>query len=399
MLLFLMKGKLTHIDLIFPIIAGLKNKNPRIKIKLIFPSKTSLITIKDNKALYKSICDIAEISNFLYSKEIKIPYIPISFFIIFSIIHRNYILKNLLFQKVYIFRISDVPRTNWLISINRFLFKGKKISLYLNSNEFNQFLATIKRTYQISGKIEQSVLQLNTNSDVLITSYNYNQLKSLYTDIDKQNYKINVIGTNMFSWPTWKTLIIKHSKSEIKSLPKRFIFFPLAILVRKEKTFTRDFRESILKIISFIREKNNNIKIIFRPHPTTDIKELNIFLKDNDIKNYIISYANPIILLKYCSFVVRYGASLLDSRVMDSGKYLIRYFYNEIAEDMKEELKYSKNLFEKYNFIDVTDEKDLQKVIHKTLNNNKYKEPPIDNRNYEDLAIEGIFKIINNTEK
>ena len=84
---------------------------------------------------------------------------------------------------------------------------------------------------------------------------------------------------------------------------------------------------------------------------------------------------------------------------MDSGKYLIRYFYNEIAEDMKEELKYNKNLFEKYNFIDVTDEKYLQKVIHKTLNNNKYKKPPIDNRNYEDLAIEGIFKIINNTEK
>ena len=121
--------------------------------------------------------------------------------------------------------------------------------------------------------------------------------------------------------------------------------------------------------------------------------------KDNNIKNYIISYANPIILLKYCSFVVRYGYSLLDSRVMDSGKYLIRYLYNEIAEDVKEELKYNKNLFEKYNFIDVTNEKDLQKVIHKTLNNNKYKEPPIDNQNYEDHAIEGIFKIINNTKK
>ena len=395
MLLFLMKGKLTHIDLVFPIIASLKNKNPKIKIKLIFPSKSSLITIKDNQALYKSLCDIAEISNFHYSKEIKIPYIPIIFSTIFSIIHRNYILKNLLYQKVYIFRIIDVPRTNWLISINRFLFKGKKISLYLNSNEFNQFKATIKRTYQISGKIEQSVLQLNTKSDVLITSYNYNQLKSLYTDIDKQNYKINVIGTNMFSWPTWKTLITKHSKSEIKSLPKKFIFFPLSILVRKEKTYTRDFRKSILEIISCIREKDTNIKILFRPHPTTNINELEELLTNHNVKNFIISNINPIIILKYCSFVIRYGISLLDTRVMESGKYMIRYFYDEFSEDMKEELKYYKKFYKEKNFIDITDTKILKKAIHENLDKSKYKKPLYTYKNNEKVAIEKILKIIN----
>ena len=57
------------------------------------------------------------------------------------------------------------------------------------------------------------------------------------------------------------------------------LFFPLAILVRKDKNFTRDFRGSILKIIEYIREKDPNIKILFRPHPTTDL---------NDLKNFLI---------------------------------------------------------------------------------------------------------------
>ena len=61
MLLFLMKGKLTHIDLVFPIIAGLKNKNPKIKIKLIFPSKQSVKTIKDNQAPYIDSCVVPPI--------------------------------------------------------------------------------------------------------------------------------------------------------------------------------------------------------------------------------------------------------------------------------------------------------------------------------------------------
>jgi hypothetical protein len=84
---------------------------------------------------------------------------------------------------------------------------------------------------------------------------------------------------------------------------------------------------------------------------------------------------------------------------MDSGKYLIRYFYDKLAEEMKEELEYNKTLFNKYNFIDIIDKKVLQKTIHETLNNNRYQEPPIDNKHYEETSIANILEIINNTEK
>ena len=402
MLIFLMKGKLTHIDLIFPILAALKKKNPHIKIRLIFPSKRSLTLIKANNALYKSLIGLAEIKYFYWSQEINIPLLPNSFSGIIAVVHRNFVMKNLLFQKVFIFRIHDIPRINWLISLNKYFFKGKKISLFLHSFEFEQFMSTVRRSIQVNRTAEDSQYSgpLNTDSDILISSYNYDQLKKIYKNISRHNYSVTNVGSELFNWPTWKGLIFKHSKPDIKSLPKKFIFFPLAIIIRKnlQGKLEHDYRESIMEIINAIREKNADIIIIFRPHPTTDIEELNIFFKENNVKNFIISDINPIILLKYCSFVVRYGASLLDSRVIDSGKYLIRYFYDGLAEEVKEELQYNKKFYNKYNFIDITDKKKLQKTIHKTLDNNKYKEPAKDNKNYEDTAINNIFKIIDVTD-
>jgi len=328
-----MKEKLTHTDLIFPILAALKKKNPHIKIRLIFPSKNCLILIKANNALYQSLTDLAEIKYFYWSQEINIPLIPNSFSGIIAVIHRNFLMKNLLFQKVFIFRINDIPRINWLISLNKYFFKGKKISLFLHSLEFEKFMSTIcrrngnRRVIQGNKASEDAPYSgpLNTDSDILISSYNYGQLKKIYKNISRHNYSVTNIGSELFNWPTWKGLIFKHSKPDIKSLPKKFIFFPLAIIIRKNSQgkLEHDYRESIMEIINAIREKNADIIIIFRPHPTTDIEELNILFKENNIKNFKISYINPIILLKYCSFVVRYGESLLDSRVMDSGKYLI----------------------------------------------------------------------------
>ena len=397
-----MKEKLTHTDLIFPILAALKKKNPHIKIRLIFPSKSCLILIKANNALYKSLTDLAEIKYFYITKDLNIPLIPHLFSGFISVVHRNFLMKNLLFQKVFIFRINDIPRINWLISLNRYFFKGKKISLFLHSFEFDKFMSTVRRIIQVNRKAEDSTYSgpLNTDSDILISSYNYGQLKKIYKNISRHNYSVTNIGSELFNWPTWKGLIFKHSKPDIKSLPKKFIFFPLAIIIRKnlQGKLEHDYRESIMEIINAIREKNADIIIIFRPHPTTDIEELNILFKENNVKNFIISNINPIILIKYCSFVVRYGTSLLDSRVIDSGKYLIRYFYNRFAEEMKEELQYNKKFYNKYNFIDITDKKKLQKTIHKTLDNNKYKEPAKDNKNYEDTAINNIFKIIDVTD-
>ena len=212
MLIFLMKEKLTHTDLIFPILAALKKKNPHIKIRLIFPSKRSLTLIKANNALYKSLIGLAEIKYFYWSQEINIPLLPNSFSGIIAVVHRNFVMKNLLFQKVFIFRINDIPRINWLISLNKYFFKGKKISLFLHSFEFEKFMSTVRRTIQANKTAEDSQYSgpLNTDSDILISSYNYGQLKKIYKNISRHNYSVTNIGSELFNWPTWKNMIIKN---------------------------------------------------------------------------------------------------------------------------------------------------------------------------------------------
>ena len=92
---------------------------------------------------------------------------------------------------------------------------------------------------------------------------------------------------------------------------------------------------------------------------------------------------------------MKYGASLLDSRIMDSGKYLIRYFYDELAEDLKEELKYYKKFYIEKNFIDITNTEILRKTIHENLEKNKYKKPKYINNNSEEIAISKVLKILN----
>ena len=212
---------------------------------------------------------------------------------------------------------------------------------------------------------------VNCKKDVIINKYNTFSINVHPDHIDKHNYSDCFVGYNLFSWPSWKELIINNSRHDISKLPKEFIFFPLGIIIREDNNEVRDFRKSICKIIEAIREKNKNIYIIFRPHPTTDMEELNILFKSINLKNFIISYINPIILIKHCNFVVRYGASMLDSRVFEEGKYLIRYFYTDLANDMIEELNYDKKLYNKKNFIDIIDEAELKNVIQKTLKDNK----------------------------
>ena len=81
--------------------------------------------------------------------------------------------------------------------------------------------------------------------------------------------------------------------------------------------------------------------------------------------------------------------------MFDQGKYLIRYFYPELASDMKEDLNYNKKLYHKNNFIDITDEKTLTSTIQKTLKDSKYRTVSNNSINDEKDSINRIIKYFN----
>tara|TARA_B100000686_G_scaffold331260_1_gene394557 strand:- start:12045 stop:13235 length:1191 start_codon:yes stop_codon:yes gene_type:complete len=396
MIIILMKGKLTHTDHILPIIAGLRKYNYKKKIELIYPSKNSLNLIKKNTSLYKALKEVSSIKYFYNTKEIQQIFLShkISGFI--SIMYRNLIMLKMLFKRIHIFRIEDIPKINWIINFNRKIYSSKKISLFLYSFDFNQYIASVERTKKqkyINKNIHVSK-QLNTDSDILISSFNGKQLKKIYSNITHHNYIKYNIGNSFFRWPSWKEIIIKNSYKDILKLPKEYIFFPLAIIIRKQDNGTKDFRDSIIKIIEAIRNNDKNIFIIFRPHPTTEMEILKKLLKNIKLQNFIISYINPIILIKHCKFVVRYGTSLMDSRVFDEGKYLIRYFYSDLAKEMQIELEYNKKIYKKNNFIDILDENKLKKIIRERFNKNEITIKEKSHSNEEKTHIKNILNLI-----
>ena len=65
-------------------------------------------------------------------------------------------------------------------------------------------------------------------------------------------------------------------------------------------------------IINKILKIENNIQIIVRSHPTTNIMELKKTLLTLNHKNIIISYLSPLILVNKALFTIRYGMSTMD---------------------------------------------------------------------------------------
>jgi len=396
MIIILMKAKLTHSDNILPIIAGLKKYNNKGKIELIYPSKTSIAIIKKNVSLYETINQIASIKYFYSTQEIQKIFFSKTISGLLSIIYRNYIMLKLLFKKIHVFRIEDIPKINWLINFNRKVYSSKKISLFLYSFDFNHYVASLKRSKIQTNKTKNIHItkQLKTDSDILISSFNDQELIKIYQNIGQYNYIKYNIGNSFYRWPSWKEIIIKNSYKEILQLPKEYIFFPLAIIIRKEHNRTKNFSDDIIKIVEAIRSKNKSIYIIFRPHPTTQMDILEKIFKKIKLENFLISYSNPVVLIKYCKFVVRYGLSLMDSRVFDEGKYMIRYFNTDIAKESQTEIEYGKKMYKKNNYIDILNEKKLQEVIGESINDDKYIIRKENYDNEEKKHIKNILSLI-----
>ena len=113
-------------------------------------------------------------------------------------------------------------------------------------------------------------------------------------------------------------------------IPKRSIFFPLAVLDRSLYNKIYDFKLTIKKILSLLDKKYKKYTIIFRPHPTTNIRDLRILLKRINLKNYKILYNHYFYLISECDFSVRYMASTIDCSHAILKKKLFRFYPDEL---------------------------------------------------------------------
>ena len=356
-LFFLMKGKLISTDDTFPIVAGLRNAGFKNKIKFIYPSKNDLEIIKKNKDYYNTLLEVVSVKSFYSVDDFKLNKSFRWLAILLSILQRNLILSELLFSKKIIFKIEKIPRINWLIKFNKKVWSGKEVVLYLNTMTFKVFLKWLKNVRKDGRSLDIYERLFKGENDLIISSFNKNQLKLIDKRIEK-NADILTVG-NTRLWSSWKCIINRLSREEIKKLPKKFVFFPLAIIKRKLFGEYLDLTDSVKLIIETINKIDPTLHLVFRPHPTTNILELKKIIKSTKLKRYTVSMLHTTILIDRCIFVVKYGLSSLDSIIIHQNKHLIRYQNKKLAQMFNEQIHAEAELKKKYFFYDVYNEKDL----------------------------------------
>ena len=372
MLIFFIKGKLYQTDNFLPIIYNLKQNLPKKKLIIIYPSLTDYREIKKNKPLFNSLCNIATVKYFINpsqkDKEI-FRFLPTIFYSIISVIYRVIILHFFLYKRVTLFRTMDIPKTNWLVNYNRRFLKGKIASIFI-------YPYTPKELFKYTERMKTHNVSLNTiwgnilchNSDILISSYSKSILHKVYPLTKKQSYEIFDIGYSLQYFKPWFNNLEKFSKNELNKIEKPFIFFPLAILHRENKTAKgiekKTYTDLFLQILKAIRLYDNNINIVLRPHPSSSLKEIKTILKKNKLLNITISNINSAVLIKNCSFVIRWGTSTMDPIIKLYDKILIRYFSIDLFNYIKSEIIEEKDTY------NIVEDKQLKKILKKVLINN-----------------------------
>ena len=388
MIVLLIKGKLFQTENFMPLFSVLV-KNINKKFIIIYPTKLDYDEIKKNKDIFSALNALGKIKFFYSTFDLDHKFIHgkrkglwYSLLGLLSVLHRNLVLFPLLFKKSIIFGNEKLPFTEWILNFNKFVLKGKRISLLIYPYNLEMFKNEIIRVLNRKKEYMPFKKVVEYNSNILISSYPRKEIKKLSPEIDDK-YKIFDIGHKLYIWPTWITLLENVSKNEVSFLKKsNYIFFPLAILKRKMLTSNGfvniDYTDTILFLVNSISRINKNILIIFRPHPTSNVEKIRNIIKRSKHKNFLISYTNTTFLIKYSKFIIKYGISLMDPKAIYFNKVCLRYHPKFSIAGVKEEIKNTK-FNEKLKMFDITNKKKLENTVEKIMLSNR--------RNYQEKKI------------
>ena len=200
MIIFLLKGKLQHIDNIIPILAEIRSSRTFCKTKLIVPSYKDFLTLKKNVNLFSYINKETKIKHFYSTKDYNNKGYPLFLAKILSVIQRHLILSELLFCKVILFRIELVPLISWLLRINKVLFGGKEIAFFFFPIPFDIFRST---THEADIFNRHFDLILNRKCDLFLSSFKKDELKKI-SFYKKESFKDFMYIGNPRRWSRWK---------------------------------------------------------------------------------------------------------------------------------------------------------------------------------------------------
>lgn len=308
-LCFFVKPKFYHMENVLPVISFLKlNYRIKNKIQIVLSREEDYEYLKSTQSVYN-----------ITNKTSKIDYLSSN---------KNYFgkIKNLFFYFIifskkrtfYVYKPSKIIQI--FLKINRFIFSSTVNYYLLNYHNISVSKSTIDIFKSINSY--DTIIADNIITNIPINYFN----KKFYS---QNRFKFINLKLSRFS-DFWIKEILMEEKKIRTLIPKKSIFFPLAVLERKLYHKNYDFKLIINKILFCIKEKYKNYTVVFRPHPTTDIKILKNYLNKIKFKNYKILYNHYYYLISKSQFSVRYLSSTIDISHAILNKNLFRFYPKEL---------------------------------------------------------------------
>jgi len=228
-------------------------------------------------------------------------------------LHNIYILRKYLFKKILSLEYETGNRWVSLFSkFNRKVWKGKRVLSLIFNRPYKPAVSHMSYYRIVMGNSERKKKIVRKYDYVLLS-----QLKSQYEEIQNISLEIEcpeiIVGYTR-GMKKWEDFLIEKMRRIIPANIKPPYFFfvlnQLGAFIPGEDCPPGDvlLKESLC----ILREYNNDILTVFKPHYNTDVKGVKDILGEVGYKNYIISYAHPWILAKKAKFTFSYtGSSIL----------------------------------------------------------------------------------------
>ena len=319
-LIFLKSRAIVHLDNILPLILELN--------KLGFISRPLFVI--DNKFYedYKKNIVICDCINSMNGSFVSINKYKNKFL--------NKLSNIFILRYFFLYRLISIessygfPKSSKILSFltrfNQRFWKGKIILSSINNLPYDVLKPVDQR------KQKKSSVSEVRNYDCVLLGYTREQHEDLYNNYKYINCnKLIQVGYTR-GYISWHNFLEENSNKYFpKEMRNPYILYTLGTFGKggmgdfayKNPPYSEIFKKSL----NVLKNYNDNILTVFKPHPTTDIEELHEILDSVGYKNYIISYLHPILLMKRAKFLQCFGSSTLMADAYYHGCTVIEFSY------------------------------------------------------------------------
>jgi hypothetical protein len=292
------------LDDLLPLFFELKKIGKLSKVLFIARNRQLFEYIEKNKVLYDGIDSINGRVEYFSNHKNKFVRLLLD----------AYLLKDLLFNKIIYFDTYYYRLASIISNFNCKVWGGRKIKCIILPWPYRYAINTVK------------FLKANTKQDkknIIIKDYDsilLSQPKEQFERISNVNLVTNCRITQLGytrGLREWRNFLERNIDRYLdKEIERPFIFFPLGFIHRDHKQQMKGLDsmsicELLKECLLVLRDFNDDIVTVFKPHSKTDVGTVQDILEDVGFDNYIFSYVHPVVLAKRAKFMLTTFSSTL----------------------------------------------------------------------------------------